>query len=84
MFTKKPLTHSEFLCDMEMFCVTFGVSERELGRASVNDTALVLRVRSGKSPTLSRVEQVYQFMIDHANLAAAEKSIKANNRSSKN
>lgn len=64
---KKPLTHEKFLLDVEAFCVRHGLPDRQFGLNAANDTALLHRLRSGISPTLSRVEQVYDFMITYEN-----------------
>ena len=42
------------------------MSEREIGLSALKDTAFVGRIRAGRSPTLARVEAVYEFMMSYA------------------
>lgn len=62
----KPITHEQFLADVKDFCRLYGISERNIGLRALNDTAFVGRIRAGKSPTLVRVEAVYDFMMSYA------------------
>lgn len=63
MLIVKRISHAEFLFDIEMFCSKYRMTARDLGIGALNDTAFVGRIRAGKSPTLQRVERVYDFMI---------------------
>lgn len=62
---KKPISHSSFLRDVEGFIARHGLSERTLGIEALNDPAFLNRLRHGKSPTLARIEAVYDWMILH-------------------
>jgi hypothetical protein len=65
MIIVKPITHESFLSDIECFQKLYSLPDRDIGRLALNDTAFLLRIRAGKSPTLARVEKVYEFMIEY-------------------
>lgn len=62
---KKPLTQEQFLQDVTAFCDKYKISRRDVGVKALNDTAFFGRLLRGKSPTLNRIERVYDFMIDY-------------------
>ena len=66
MKINKPITHQQFLDDVQSFCRVYAMSEREIGLSALKDTAFVGRIRAGRSPTLARVEAVYEFMMSYA------------------
>lgn len=59
----KPITADKFRSDVEAFCKKYKMSRRDVGVRSLNDPAFFLRIQKEKSPTLARVERVYDFMI---------------------
>ena len=61
----KPITHQAFICDVVEFCRKHNFSERRIGVEALNDSSFFLRIKSGKSPTLQRVERIYDFMIKY-------------------
>lgn len=63
MTIKKPITHEQFLADVEAFCKRYGLADRTMGSLSINSTHFVYRLRTGYSPSLSTIERVYDFMI---------------------
>lgn len=62
MRIEKPLTHAKFISDVERFCDRYGFASRDIGKAALNDTAFLTRIKAGKSPTLARIEKVYDYM----------------------
>lgn len=70
---KKPLTAQRFLKDVRAFCKKYKISPRDVGVRALNDTAFFGRLERGKSPTLLRVERVYDFMIAYETQAKLSK-----------
>lgn len=62
--TIKRLTHAEFIRDIEAFSAMNGVALSEIGFQAINDRAFYSKVKKGLSPTLQRVERIYDFMIE--------------------
>lgn len=60
----KPLSHQAFVADFEDFCSTHKIALSELGFRALKDRAFYLKLKRGHSPTLQRIERVYDFMID--------------------
>ena len=63
--TIKPLTHDKFVSDMNEFCRATGMAKSELGFQAINDRAFYLKVVRGNSPTLQRIERIYDFMVKY-------------------
>lgn len=63
----KPLSQAEFIFDMEVFCGRHGMAVSELGFRALKDRAFYSKIQKGLSPTLHRIERVYDFMIDYEN-----------------
>ena len=51
-----------FLSEIEHFCRVRGLRETAFGRMAVKDGSFVSRIRAGRSPSLSMVERVREFM----------------------
>ena len=62
--TIKRLTHEEFVRDIEAFSALNGLALSEIGFQALKDRAFYLKLKKGLSPTLQRVERVYDFMIE--------------------
>lgn len=61
----KPISAQSFRKDVDDFCKTHKLSRRDVGVKALNDSAFFLRLQKEKSPTLARVERVYDFMIEY-------------------
>lgn len=59
---KKPITREKLLKDITDFCNKWQISWTNFGVLAVNDSALVCRMQQGRSPTLERIELIYDFM----------------------
>jgi len=64
-YLTKPITAEQFLEDVVDFCDNNKMSFRDVGVLALNDTAFFGRLRDSKSPTLARIERVYDFMISY-------------------
>ncbi len=62
----KPLSHAQLIRDITDFCRESDISLTEFGHRALNDGAFVGRLKQGKSPTLERIERVYDWMAGHA------------------
>ncbi len=72
----KPLSHAQLLKDIDDFCRWAELSATEFGRQALNDSAFVGRLKLGKSPTLERIERVYDWMASHGAAEAKTQSVK--------
>jgi len=61
----KPISAQSFRKDVDDFCKRHKLSRRDVGVQALNDSAFFLRLQKEKSPTLARVERVYDFMIEY-------------------
>jgi hypothetical protein len=68
----KPITAQLFRKDVDEFCKKYDLSRREVGVKALNDSAFFLRLQQEKSPTLARVERVYDFMIEYEKTHTAD------------
>lgn len=68
----KPITHAQFLKDVEDFCQRQGMSTTEFGTRALNDSAFFGRLAKGNSPTLDRIERVYDFIAKHSGAGRAK------------
>lgn len=59
---EKPISREKMIADIDKFCGEFGLSPTDFGIQALNDSAFYGRLVSGKSPTLDRIERVYEFM----------------------
>jgi hypothetical protein len=69
----------QFLSRVEAFLASTGTKSSELGRSSVGDTAFVLNLRRGRSPTLATADKVLIYI----EKLEAEAARQAHNRKSK-
>lgn len=69
--TIKRLTQAEFIRDIETFSLLNNMALSEIGFRALNDRAFYAKIKKGLSPTLQRVERVYDFMIEIENAAPA-------------
>lgn len=59
----KPLSHNDLIRDIERFCSDNKFAVSELGYQALKDRAFYMKVKRGLSPTLQRIERVYDFMV---------------------
>jgi hypothetical protein len=50
------------LKEIDAFCLQQGLTETAFGRGAVNDPNLCRDLRNGRSPSLSTVEKIKEFM----------------------
>jgi hypothetical protein len=68
----KPLTRAQILKDIRLFCKSNAISTTEFGVRALNDSSFYGRLSNGKSPTLDRIERVYNFMSEDAQLGDSQ------------
>ncbi len=62
----KPLTRKNIVKDIEAFCAKHGLTPTEFGLKALNDGSFFGRLnKADRSPTLERIERVYEFMDKH-------------------
>ena len=71
--TIKRLTQAEFIRDIEAFSLLNDIALSDIGYRALNDRAFYAKIKKGLSPTLQRVERVYDFMIQVENAAPPPK-----------
>lgn len=59
---KKPITRDKLLKDISNFCRENSISFTEFGSRALADPGFYTRLKKGRSPTLERIEKVYDFM----------------------
>lgn len=59
---KKPISRSKFKEDMKNFCALHKMNVTEFGLRALGDGSFIGRFEKGTSPTLDRIERVYDFM----------------------
>lgn len=57
-------TQDELIAQIERFCATHEMAETTFGRRAVNNPALLRQLRDGKSPLLTTVNKLCDFMAD--------------------
>lgn len=61
----KPITREKFLEDIEAFCEKEKIALSAVGKKIFNDTAFYTKVKNGRSPTLERVEEFYDYVANY-------------------
>jgi hypothetical protein len=57
-----PITRQKLINDIEEYCSRHNISTSEFGRQVFKDSSFYGRVIRGRSPTLERIEMVYNFI----------------------
>ena len=60
------MSRQKLIKDIRAFCEVKKISTTEFGKRAVNDSAFFGRLDRGASPTLDRVERLYEYMNDES------------------
>ena len=58
-------TRDKLISDIEAFLAQYDMGPTLFGRMSVNDGALLIKLRRGSDITTERADRIYLFMRDH-------------------
>jgi hypothetical protein len=59
------MTRQAFLEEIEAFLARSGMSARKFSAEAARDSGFIYRLRAGQNVTITKIEQVQQFMREH-------------------